>query len=70
MDNRDEVIRHLLYRMKKYEKVMTAIVDIKKDGMAGTGRNVDGHQTVQIRTQKWAELMDVVDDAADVPGTI
>lgn len=61
--NRDEVIRHLLFRIRKLEKVQAAGEAILEDGLAGRGKEVKGAETVMIQHEYWIRLLDALHDA-------
>lgn len=62
--SRDEVIRHLLFRIQKLEKVQVAAWAIKETGLVGRGKEVNGAQTVQVNHAHWMELLEAAHDAA------
>lgn len=63
--NRDEVIRHLLYRIRKLEKVLDASLAVRESGNMGRGKEVNGAQTVLVNHKQWVDLVEASRDAEE-----
>ena len=62
--SRDEVIRHLLFRIQKLETVLDAALAIRENGLVGRGKEVNGAQVVQVNHKYWVDLIESAKEAA------
>ena len=62
--SRDEVIRHLLFRIQKLETVLDAALAIRENGLVGRGKEVNGAQVVQVNHKHWVDLIESAKEAA------